>query len=346
MTSNPKIAIVILNWNGVKLFPDFLPSLIEHSKGDNIDLIVADNGSTDDSLAFLEKNFPSVTLLDLKTNYGFAKGYNVALDQIDADYFVLVNSDVKVSKNWIQPCIQHFESDKTVAAVQPKILSYHQPEYFEYAGAAGGFIDQFGYPFCRGRILDKVEKDEGQYQTPGEIFWASGACMFVRAEVFKSAGGFDPLFWAHMEEIDLCWRLKNRGLKIVYEPKSIIFHLGGGSLSYGDPRKVYLNFRNNLYMLYKNLPKNKFKRILFIRMVLDGVAAAKFLLGFEGRAFLAVAKAHATFYKNLAKLRKSRTEIQQHTLLTDHPEIFRQSIMWKFFIQKKQTFSSLNFKPE
>lgn len=346
MTKRPKIAIVILNWNGVKLFPDFLPSLIEHSQGDNIELIVADNGSTDDSLAFLEKNFPSVTLLDLKTNYGFAKGYNVALEQIDADYFVLVNSDVKVSENWIQPCIQHFESDKTVAAVQPKILSYNQPEYFEYAGAAGGFIDQFGYPFCRGRILDKVEKDEGQYQTPDEIFWASGACMFVRAKAFQSAGGLDPLFWAHMEEIDLCWRLKNRGLKIMYEPQSVIYHLGGGSLSYGDPRKVYLNFRNNLYMLYKNLPKNKFKRTMLIRMILDGVAAAKFLLGFEWKAFMAVAKAHATFYKNLEELRERRTEIQQYTLSNDHPEIFRKSIMWKFFIQKKQTFSSLNFKPE
>ncbi len=344
MTSKPKIAIVILNWNGVKLFPDFLPSLIEHSKGDNIELIVADNGSTDNSLAYLEKNFPSVTLLDLKTNYGFAKGYNVALEQIDADYFVLVNSDVKVSENWIQPCIQHFESDKKVAAVQPKILSYHQPEYFEYAGAAGGFIDQFGYPFCRGRILNKVEKDEGQYQTPGQIFWASGACMFVKAEAFRSAGGLDPLFWAHMEEIDLCWRLKNQGMKIVYEPQSVIYHLGGGSLSYGDSHKVYLNFRNNLYMLYKNLPENKFKRILFIRMVLDGVAAAKFLLGLEWKAFLAVAKAHATFYKNLGELRKSRTEIRQHSHPSDHPEIFRESIMWKFFIQKKQTFSSLNFK--
>jgi len=343
MTKHPKIAIVILNWNGVKLFPDFLPSLIEHSKGDGIELIVADNGSTDDSLAFLEKNFPSVTLLDLKTNYGFAKGYNVALEQIDADYFVLVNSDVKVSENWIQPCIQHFESDKTVAAVQPKILSYHQPEYFEYAGAAGGFIDQFGYPFCRGRILDKVEKDEGQYQTSGEIFWASGACMFVRAEAFKSAGGLDPLFWAHMEEIDLCWRLKNRGMKIIYEPKSVIYHLGGGSLSYGDPRKVYLNFRNNLYMLYKNLPKNKFKRTMLIRMILDGIAAAKFLLGFEGKAFLAVAKAHATFYKNLGVLRKSRAEIQRHTLLNNHTEIFRKSIMWKFFVQKKTKFSELTF---
>jgi len=346
MTQANKIAIVILNWNGEKLFPDFLPSIIEHSQGENIDVIVADNGSGDNSLGLLKRDFPEVTILDLKINYGFAKGYNVALQQIEADYFVLVNSDVKVSRNWIEPCISHFENDPKVAAVQPKILSYNEPQYFEYAGAAGGFIDKFGYPFCRGRILDHVEKDENQYDSSSEIFWATGACMFVRASIFKESGGLDADFWAHMEEIDLCWRLKNQGHKIVYEPKSVIYHLGGGSLEYGNPRKVFLNFRNNLYMLYKNLPKQKFIRILLLRMILDGVAAAKFLLGFEWKAFGAVCKAHASFYKNLSALRKKRKVLEQQVTVTNHPEIYPKSIMWKFFFEKKYKFSELDFKPD
>jgi GT2 family glycosyltransferase len=344
MTHTSKIAIVILNWNGEKLFPEFLPSIIEHSQGDNIEIIVADNGSTDNSLSFLKANFPSVTIMDLENNYGFARGYNVALQQIDADYYVLVNSDVKVEKNWITPCIKQFEKDEKIVAVQPKILSYNKPEYFEYAGAAGGFIDKYAYPFCRGRILDKVEKDENQYDKSSEIFWASGACLFLKAKAFKNAGGFDADFWAHMEEIDLCWRLKNQGFKIVYEPQSTIYHLGGGSLSYGDPRKIHLNFRNNLFMLFKNLPKNKFKRILLSRMVLDGVAAAKFLLGFELKAFGAVVKAHRDFYKNIALLRKKRKELQKHITVIDHEQMFPKSIMWKFFIQKKYKFSDLKFK--
>jgi GT2 family glycosyltransferase len=345
MTQAGKVAVVILNWNGEKLFPDFLPSIIEHTQGENTEIIVADNGSTDNSMEFLRKNYPAVTLLDLKINYGFAKGYNVALSHIEADYFVLLNSDVKVTKGWIEPCIQQLEKDPKVAAVQPKVLSYNEPGLFEYAGAAGGFIDKFGYPFCRGRILDHVEKDEHQYDEPGEIFWATGACMFVRADVFKSSGGLDADFWAHMEEIDLCWRLKNQGFKIVYEPNSVIYHLGGGSLEYGNPRKVFLNFRNNLYMLYKNLPKQKFLRILLLRMILDGVAAAKFLLGFEWKAFVAVCKAHGSFYTNLSVLRKKRKTLKQLGTNTSHPEVYQKSIMWKFFVQKKTKFSALDFKP-
>jgi len=346
MSELPKIAIVILNWNGAKLFPDFLPSIIEHSQGENIEIIVADNGSTDDSMQLLRTNFPGVTRLDLKQNYGFAKGYNVALQQINADYFVLVNSDVKVTANWLAPCIQHFGNDPKVVAVQPKILSYNNPDEFEYAGAAGGFIDKLGYPFCRGRILDHVEKDEGQYNTSGEIFWASGACMFVRADRFKSSGGLDADFWAHMEEIDFCWRMKNQGYKIMYEPNSVIYHLGGGSLEYGNPRKVFLNFRNNLFMLYKNLPQRRFKRTLFLRMVLDGAAAAKFLLGFEWKAFAAVAKAHVSFYQNLAKFRKKRKQLQVKAVNYKHPQIYSQSIMWKFFVQKTYRFSELDHPPE
>ena len=339
-----KIAIVILNWNGAKLFPDFLPSIIEHSLEENIEVIVADNGSTDNSLQVLREKFPEVAILDLKKNYGFAKGYNVALEQIEADYYVLVNSDVTVTENWIVPCVKHFENNPEVAAVQPKVLSYNKPDEFEYAGAAGGFIDKYGYPFCRGRILNQVEKDNKQYETPDEIFWATGACMFVKADAFKMAGGLDADFWAHMEEIDLCWRLKNQGYKIVYEPESVIYHLGGGSLEYGNPKKVYLNFRNNLFMLFKNLPERKFKRILFARMILDGVAAAKFLFGFEWNAFLAVARAHFSFYKNLPGLFRKRKSLKPKVVKNEHPQIYSRSIMWKFFLEKKHKFSELDFK--
>ncbi len=346
MTKIPKIAIVILNWNGEKLFNQFLPSVIKHSNAENIEIIVADNGSTDQSISFLNKNFPSINVLDLKRNYGFAEGYNRALKQIQADYFVLLNSDVEVTENWIEPCIIQFEADKKIAAIQPKILSYSQRDSFEYAGAAGGFIDKFGYPFCRGRILNQLEKDKHQYDVSTQLFWASGASMFVRAEAFNLLGGLDGDFWAHMEEIDLCWRFKNNGYKIKYEPKSIVYHLGGGTLSYGSPRKIYLNFRNNLFMLYKNLPKHQFKRIFFARMILDGVAAVKFILGLNFREFWAVVKAHSSFYRNLSLLHKKRKETQKSVSVVDHAEIFPKSIMWKFFLQKKRKFSALNFKPE
>jgi len=346
MIKTPKIAIVILNWNGEKLFNQFLPSVIENSSGDNIEIIVADNGSSDQSIAFLEKNFPSIGILNLGENYGFAEGYNRALKDIDADFFVLLNSDVKVSKNWIDPCISLFNSDKMIAAIQHKILSYNEPDNFEYAGAAGGFIDKFGYPFCRGRILNKLEKDKGQYNQTSPIFWASGACMFVRATAFYEVGGLDGDFWAHMEEIDLCWRLKNSAYKISYQPASVVFHLGGGTLSYGSPRKIYLNFRNNLFMLFKNLPKHQFKRIFLTRMVLDGVAAVKFILGFNFREFWAVVKAHAAFYRKLSILVKKRKETQKLVRVKEHKEVFSKSIMWKFFLQKKNTFSALEFNPE
>lgn len=346
MIEKSKIAIVILNWNGAKLFTDFLPSVIENSKGENIEIIIADNGSTDNSVTFIQQNFPSVKIIELEKNYGFAEGYNQALKQVKANYFILINSDIKVTPNWIEPCFRQFEADKKLAAIQPKILSYNQRKLFEHAGAAGGFIDKFGYPFCRGRILNRVETDEKQYNKSTSIFWASGACMFVRAEVFKNEGGFDGDFWAHMEEIDLCWRLKNKGFRIAYEPKSVVYHLGGGTLSYGSPMKIYLNFRNNLWMLFKNLPPEKFKRIFFARMILDGVAGIKFLLGLNFKEFWAVVKAHSAFYKNIPKLLRKRKEIQKQIKVKDHPETYSKSIMWKFFIQKKRKFSELDFNPE
>ncbi|KAF0236894.1 MAG: Glycosyl transferase group 2 family [Prolixibacteraceae bacterium] len=345
MAKPTKIAIVILSWNGEKLFDDFLPSVIEHSNSENMEVIVADNGSEDKSVEHLRLFYPSVRIIGLKANYGFAEGYNQALKQVEAEFFILLNSDVKVTQNWIGPCIERFEANEKLAAIQPKILSYNQPDKFEYAGAAGGFIDKFGYPFCRGRILNRIEKDFGQYDEPSTIFWATGACMFIRASAFKTAGGFDGDFWAHMEEIDLCWRLKNQGYKVVYEPKSVVYHLGGGTLSYGSPKKVYLNFRNNLFMLFKNLPRQQFTRIFFLRMVLDGVAAVKFIIGLNNSEFWAVLKAHFSFYKNLAILIRKRKLVQKLVIVKNHPEVFSKSIMWKFFIQKKRKFSELHFNP-
>ena len=346
MACPAQIAIVILNWNGVKLFDTFLPSVLKYSNSENIEIIVADNASTDKSIEHLQKFYPSVKIISLNTNFGFAEGYNRALQNVDAEFLVLLNSDIKVTENWIEYCISKFHEDEKIAAIQPKILSYNSPDQFEYAGAAGGFLDKYGYPFCRGRILNRIEKDFGQYNQQSQIFWASGACMFIRNSAFKTAGGFDGDFWAHMEEIDLCWRLKNSGYKIVYQPQSVIYHLGGGTLSYGSPKKIYLNFRNNLYMLFKNLPRQQFKRIFIIRMILDGVAAVKFIIGFNFREFWAVVKAHASFYRNLEKLIGKRKETQKLVLVKEHPEVYPKSIMWKFFIQQKRKFSDLNFLPK
>ena len=345
MPSDKKIAVVILNWNGVDLFDKFLPSVLHNSKNKNVEIYVADNGSTDHSVQYLSENYTDVRRIELKENLGFAEGYNQALKQVEADYYVLLNSDVEVTPNWIEKCIQLFESNDKIAAVQPKILSFEKPHLFEYAGAAGGFVDKFGYPFCRGRMLNQMEADVSQYNQATPIFWASGACMFIRANAFQKVGGLDGDFWAHMEEIDLCWRLKSRGYEIWYQPESVVFHLGGGTLSYGSPQKVFLNFRNNLWMLFKNLPKNQFKRIFFTRMILDGVAAVKFITGFHFLSFWGVVKAHADFYKNLGSLIKKRKETQKQIRVEYHNEVYKKSIMWKFFIQKIRKFSDLNFDP-
>ena len=340
---NRKIAIVILNWNGCKLFETYLPSVIRNSCAENVELFVADNGSTDNSIQLLNQKFPEVKIIDLKKNYGFAEGYNRALQKLEADYFVLLNSDVEVTPGWIDKIMQLFDTNPKIAAVQPKILSYENPHRFEYAGAAGGFIDRFGYPFCRGRILNRMEADTGQYNKATSVFWASGACMFVKAEAFREAGGFDGDFWAHMEEIDLCWRLKSEGYEIWYQPESVVFHLGGGTLSYGSSQKIYFNFRNNLYMLFKNLPQYKFKRIFLARLVLDCIAAGKFLVGFQFCGFWAVVKAHAAFYSNVSVLIKKRKETQKLIVVKEHREIYSKNIMWKFFLQRKRKFSELDF---
>lgn len=339
--SFPKTAIVILNWNGASLMRQFLPSVVQFSKSGNTEVIVADNGSTDDSISVLQREFPEVKILDLKQNFGFACGYNEALARIDADYFVVLNSDVEVTEGWLDEPIRLMESDLKIAAVQPKILSYHQKTHFEYAGAAGGFIDRYGYPFCRGRIFNEVEADNGQYDRQTDIFWATGACMFVRVSAFREAGGFDADFWAHMEEIDLCWRLKNRGYRIVFTPESTVYHLGGASLSYDNPHKLFLNFRNNLWLLYKNLPSGKLFSVVFIRMILDGFAAFKLLAELNLNGIKSVLKAHYQFWRALPLLRQKRKALRHNGNVDPLSGMVEKSIVYQFYIRKRKRFSDL-----
>ncbi len=338
-----KIAVVILNWNGKGLLEKFLPSVVEYSQREWAEVIVADNDSTDDSISFLKSEYPNIQLIQLEKNYGFAEGYNRALDQLSHTYFVLLNSDVEVSANWLDPIYETFENNAEVAAAQPKIKAYHQKDTFEYAGGAGGFIDYLGYPFCRGRILDNIEVDNKQYDSQKEIFWASGASLFIRSEVYKTAGGLDADFFAHMEEIDLCWRIKNRGHKIIVEPKSTVYHVGGATLPNHSSRKLFLNFRNNLFMLHKNLPRNKLYTTFLTRMILDGVAALKFLFGGEFSHFSAVFKAHMSFYASLSKFRKKRKSLLLHVSTNNHSEIYQNSIIFDYYLRKKQHFTDLNF---
>jgi len=270
VSSRSSVAVVILNWNGKKFLEKFLPSVVSNS-GD-AEIIMADNNSSDDSISFMAINYPNIRIIKNSENGGFAKGYNDALKQIKSDYYILLNSDIEVTPNWIDPLFDLMENDSMIAACQPKLRSYYQQDEFEYAGAAGGFIDKWGYPFCRGRIFGHLEKDEAQYENVEEVFWATGAAMFVRAKYFWEVGGLDEDFFAHMEEIDLCWRLKNKGYKIMVHPQSVVFHVGGGTLPKNSPTKTYLNFRNNFYLLYKNLPKKRFKRVFIFRLIWDGVA--------------------------------------------------------------------------
>ena len=337
-----KIAIVILNWNGEKLLARFLPSVIVNSQDEGVEIIVADNGSDDSSIQVLQTDFPEVRILELGQNYGFARGYNEALKQVKADYYILLNSDVEVTRNWISPMIKLMEDDPDVAAVQPKILNWNKKDEFEYAGAAGGFIDKLGFPFCRGRILNINETDRGQYNEISTIFWASGACMSVKSNLFHETGGFDSDFWAHMEEIDLCWRLKNRNYKILYTPFSQVFHLGGGTLPYDSPRKLFLNFRNSLWLLYKNLPPGKFHKVMLTRLFLDGTAAFKLLSEGNSKGFFSVMKAHVAFYRSLPELRRKREKLKSTSCPKWHDEILCKSIIWKFYIQGKKTFQEVS----
>jgi GT2 family glycosyltransferase len=328
-----KIAVVILNWNGQKLLEQFLPSVIAHSKEATI--YIADNASTDDSLAFIENQYPTINIIKNTLNGGYAKGYNDALKHIEADVFCLLNSDVEVTNNWLEPIIDVFEKEPNTAIIQPKILDYKNKDYFEYAGAAGGFIDKYGFPYCRGRIFETLEKDEGQYNDITDIFWASGACFFVRSDVFKKLNGFDEHFFAHMEEIDFCWRAKNSGYNIKYVYESVVYHLGGGTLSKANAKKTYLNFRNSLFAITKNAKGSLFP-IVFTRLVLDGIAGCKFLLDLKASHTLAIIKAHIHFYGHLKILLKQREFIKNKA---DYHH--KTSIVIDYFVYKNRTYNSL-----
>jgi GT2 family glycosyltransferase len=332
-------AVVILNWNGRKYLEQFLPPLLQYSSGE-AEIIVADNASDDDSVSFLEANFPSVRIIRNKANEGFARGYNLALKQVEADYYILLNSDIEVTPDWIRPVIDMMEKDPSIAACQPKIRSFTDRTKFEYAGAAGGFIDKYGYPFCRGRMFQSLEEDLGQYDDAIEIFWATGACMFVRADIFHKAGGLDEDFFAHMEEIDLCWRLKNLGYKIMYCPGSVVYHIGGGTLPKISWRKTYFNFRNNFYLLYKNLPDNLVNEVFFKRLFLDGIAAMKFLFTAGFKDFWAIYKAHQSFYSTLSKT-KAKRKLLQHAPLH---KVYRKNIVFEYYLRKKKKFTDLDPK--
>ena len=320
------------------MLQDFLPSVVEHSA--TAQIVVADNGSTDDSVEFLRANYPQIQLVINDKNYGFAEGYNKALAHVEADYYVILNSDVEVTPNWIEPVVELMESDENIAICQPKLLSHINRENFEYAGGAGGFIDRFGYPFCRGRVFSTLEKDEGQYDDVREVFWATGAAMFVKAPLFHKLGGFDGDFFAHMEEIDFCWRAKNSGYKVMYCPASKIYHVGGGTLPPSSPFKTFLNFRNNFALLYKNLRRISIAYVFPARIVLDYVAAVRFLTEGKPKEFWAVVRAHFAFYGMVPSLTRKRRKMDHRKV----GEIYRGSVVFANFLFKKNKFSMFDEK--
>jgi len=329
----PTVAIVILNYNGRHYLEKFLPGVLLHSSGHEI--WVADNASSDESLQWLSNHYPTVRTLQISENRGYAGGYNEALRQINSDYYILLNSDIEVTHGWIEPIISFMESDEKIAACQPKILSYDLPTHFEYAGAAGGYMDYLGYPFCRGRIFDTREEDTGQYDDTADVFWATGACLFVKSNAFHEAGGFDDRFFAHMEEIDLCWRLLNLGYRITYCGSSVVYHVGGGTLHKSNPKKTFLNYRNNLVMLFKNLPKGRLLKTLFFRMVLDSFSSARFIAAGAWPDVFAIVKAHFAFYAMVPSLMKGKKRTTYRTPL------YYRSIVWEYFVLGKHRFSQL-----
>lgn len=336
-----KTAIVILNWNGLSYLNKFLGVVVTNSSSLGTGIFVADNASTDGSAGWIEKSYPQVNIIRLDKNYGFADGYNKALQQIDAEYFILLNSDIEVTPGWTGPLIEFMEQNTDVASCQPKILSWHKRDHFEYAGAAGGFIDKFGYPFCRGRIFSFVEKDSGQYDCISEIFWSSGACMIVRSDAWRKCGGFDKDFFAHMEEIDLCWRFHNAGYKVSFVPGSVVYHVGGGALPYDSPFKTYLNFRNNLFMLYKNLPDKNLRFRLFLRKSSDALSAIMFLLTGRIKNAWSVWRAHMDYYKNTGQLKRKRESFNKLTPTEYLNTILNKSIVFEFYIKRNRTFDKL-----
>lgn len=347
--NNPKVAVVILNWNGLKYLRDFLPSVLA-STYPNLEIIVGDNGSSDDSVKMVRENFPSVVILENDQNYGFTGGYNRILSRVEAVYYILLNSDVEVTPGWIEPVIRLMEKDPLIAAAAPKIKSYHQKTHFEHAGAAGGFIDRHGFPFCRGRIFYELEEDYGQYEQSGEVFWASGASLFIKSNYWIASGGFDERFFAHMEEIDLCWRLKNQGFKVMYCAASTVYHVGGGTLDVENPYKTYLNFRNNLLLIKKNLPWFRATIVIAIRFFLDLLALLRFLSEGKRKDAWAVSKAHRNFFRSLfISSNKQNQTINAKSFGTGNAiaptkltGYYQGSIVWDFFIKKIRVFSKLD----
>ncbi|QDW25073.1 glycosyltransferase family 2 protein [Pedobacter sp. KBS0701] len=335
---NPSVAVVILNWNGKAYLEQFLPGILL-SEYDNLQIVVGDNGSTDDSVSFLQENFPTVKIIQNDQNYGFAGGYNKVLERVEADYFILLNSDVEVVPNWIKPIISLMESDAQIAVAQPKIKWQLNKNQFEYAGAAGGYLDIYAFPFCRGRLFNVYEFDNGQYNEQKEIFWASGAAFFIKSKCWKEAGGLDADLFAHMEEIDLCWRLKNLSYKIMYCPDAEVYHVGGGTLQTENPFKTYLNFRNNLIIMQKNLPAGDAIFRITIRMFIDFIAWWHFLLTGKPKFTMAVTKGHWHFLKSLSKTNKKRKAVQKDYI--KHTGVYNNSIVWAFFIKKIRYFSNL-----
>jgi len=332
-SSSTKVAIVILNYNGKKFLQKFLPTVIGYSEGSEI--WIADNASTDDSMSWIrEENLP-VKTLTFAENLGYAGGYNRALAQIKADFYVLLNSDIEVTENWIGPVISYMKSDPAIAACQPKICAYDLRTHFEYAGAAGGYVDFLGYPFCRGRIFDTREEDRGQYDDTRDVFWATGACLFIRADAFHEAGGFDATFFAHMEEIDLCWRLKKKGYRISYCGYSKVYHVGGGTLHKSNPKKTFLNYRNNLIMLYKNLDRKERWKVIPIRLVLDGISSIRYIAAGALPDVFAIIRAHFAFYNLLHR------NAVAHTGGTNEVKLYNRSVVWEYFIQGRHTFPEL-----
>lgn len=331
-----KTAIVILNWNGIKLLETFLPSIVNFSS-EKATIYVADNASTDDSILFIKTHYPSIKIIENSFNGGYSKGYNDALQSVEEDIYCLINSDVEVTQNWLTPILEVFENDKNVAIIQPKILDYKEKSTFEYAGAAGGFIDFFGYPYCRGRVFNSLEKDTNQFDDIYEIFWASGACLFIRSEIFHQLNGFDEDYFAHQEEIDLCWRTNNIGYKINYVGTSTVFHVGGATLKEANPHKTFLNFRNSLLNVVKNVPKKWFLIVVFSRLVLDGIAGIKFLIELRPVHTFAIIKAHLSFYKNLFRFLNKRRKVQKKQIYFSHI-----SIVWQYFVLGREKFDDLN----
>ena len=336
-----KAAVVILNWNGQKLLEQFLPALLIHTPANWAEIIIADNGSTDGSESFLINHYPQIRRLVFDRNYGFAEGYNRALSQLNHEYVVLLNSDVEVTGHWLETAIDYLDTHPEVAALQSKLLDYKDKTAFEYAGASGGFIDIYGYPFCRGRILSTIEKDKGQYDSPTDVFWASGACLFVRLKDFREAGGFDKNFFAHQEEIDLCWRLKARGAKIVCLPQSVVYHVGGATLKMEHPRKTFLNFRNNLLMVYKNLPEKYYRKVMFKRFFFDYLAALHFLLRACPANALSVWKARWDFKKQKKDYLMIRKENLEKTVIELPSGILNQNILWKYYIKNQKEYKQI-----